>query len=73
VDEIRLVAEEDIGRAMLALLEHEHLVTEGAGATGVAALLGGRLKDLPSPVGVVVSGANVNVSLIKQLMAKYGE
>jgi threonine dehydratase len=73
VDEIILVTEEDIAQAMLALLEHEHLVVEGAGAVGVAALLSKKSGVFDAPVGVVVSGGNVDTALVKEIMAKYGE
>ena len=39
-------SEDDIGLAVLKLVECERTVVEGSGAAGVAALLGGYLPDL---------------------------
>jgi threonine dehydratase len=64
VDEILTVAERDIARAMLELLEHHKLVAEGAGATPVAAVekccgeLAGRT------VCLVISGGNADVTTL---------
>ena len=41
VDDIVVVAEDDVAEAMVVLLERAKLVVEGAGAVGVAALLAG--------------------------------
>ena len=59
VDDVVLVSEEEIARAMAFLLLEQHVVAEGAGAVGVAALLAGKIANLGSNVGVVISGGNV--------------
>ncbi len=59
-DAIRLVNEPDIVRGVRRLFTAERLVAEGAGAIGVGALLGGSLADLPDPLVIVVSGANID-------------
>lgn len=67
VDDTVLVSEEEIGQAMaLALLRH-HLVVEGGGAVGVAALLQRRVAELGHHVVVVLSGGNVDVPLLLEL------
>ena len=43
VDDIVVVGEDEIAEAMVLLLERAKLVVEGAGAVGVAALLGGQV------------------------------
>jgi len=60
VHEMALVDEDDILDAMAVLLRHDHIVAEGSGAVGVAALLRGRV-DLPAdgPVVALISGGNV--------------
>lgn len=60
VDRFVLADEDHLRRAMRALLGEEHLVAEGAGAIGVAALIGGRLAAAGRTVAVIVSGANVD-------------
>lgn len=61
VEQVVLVSEPDIRRAMLLLFTRAKLVVEPAGAAGLAALTAGVL-DLPSDarVGVVLSGGNLD-------------
>lgn len=65
VDEIVVVGEDATAEAMVLLLEKAKLVVEGAGAVGVAAVLGGQV--VPSASGstcVVLSGGNVDAGLL---------
>ena len=70
VDETVLVSEEEIARAMVFALEKHHLVVEGGGAVGVAALLHRRVENLGRNVAVVVSGGNVDLSLLLEVAQK---
>lgn len=69
VDAVVTVSEEEVARALLFLLESSRLVAEGAGALGVAALLGGRVTLRGSTV-VVVSGGNIDVNLLGWLLER---
>lgn len=62
VDDVLLVSEAEIAEAMRYLLEEAHLLAEGAGAVGVAALLSGRLEDPGANVTAVISGGNLSLS-----------
>jgi len=53
-----LVSEEEIAAATIFALKGHHLVVEGGGAVGIAALLSGRASGLGRHV-MVVSGSNV--------------
>jgi threonine dehydratase len=68
VDEMVVVTEEEIARAMVWLLERSKLVVEGGGAAGVAAVIAGRLGagGIPSTGStvVVLSGGNVDPGLL---------
>lgn len=70
VDETVLVSEEEIAEAMVFMLETHHLVVEGGGAVGIAALLNG-LVDIGKQVAVVISGSNVDVPLLMQITDKH--
>ncbi|HVT53739.1 MAG TPA: hydroxyectoine utilization dehydratase EutB [Dongiaceae bacterium] len=59
VDETILVSEEEIYRAMQAMFLQQRLVTEGAAAVGVAALLAGKLR-LGGATAMIVSGHNID-------------
>ncbi|OBV29152.1 threonine ammonia-lyase [Helicobacter sp. CLO-3] len=71
VDAIIEVDDEEIASAILYLLENQKLVVEGAGATGVAALLHNKLALKPSDrVGVVLSGGNIDVTMLNLIIQK---
>jgi threonine dehydratase len=72
VDEIVVVGEDDVGEAMVFLLERTKLVVEGAGAVGVAALLVGiaPLTTAGSTV-VVLSGGNVDAGLLGEVVRRH--
>ena len=70
LDEILLVSEEEIARAMAILFRDHHLVIEGSGAVGVAALLSGRIKPAGKTV-VILSGSNVEIPVLLEIMARY--
>jgi len=64
-DEIVVVGEDEVGEAMVLLMERGKLVVEGAGAVGVAALMGGQVTPAPEGTTVaVLSGGNVDAGLL---------
>ena len=64
VDRTALVSEKEIATGMTFALEKEHLVVEGGGAVGIAALLAGKVKDLGRKAALVISGSNVSLSTL---------
>src|SRR5579884_3987270 len=69
LDEIVSVGDEEISEAIVLLLERTKLVVEGAGAVGVAALLGGKLGG-SGPVAAILSGGNIDATLLIQVMRR---
>ncbi len=67
VDDVVLVSEEAIAEAMAFALEQHHLVVEGAGAVGIAALLHRKVREVGRNVAVVVSGSNVEIPLLLKI------
>jgi len=67
VDDAVLVSDEEIAEAMAFALEKHHLVVEGGGAVGIAALLHGRAKGLGKNIAVVISGGNVDIPLLMKI------
>jgi threonine dehydratase len=59
VDEIVVVDEPILRRALAGIVTNEHLVIEGAAAAGPAAILGGQI-DLRGNVAVILTGANID-------------
>ncbi|MBW4697677.1 MAG: threo-3-hydroxy-L-aspartate ammonia-lyase [Aphanocapsa lilacina HA4352-LM1] len=68
VHQMVTVEEEAIGRAMLFLWERLKIVVEPTGALGAAALFEGRVEAAGKRVGVIVSGGNVDLQAICQLI-----
>jgi threonine dehydratase len=68
IDEIVLVSEEDIRTAVFTLLELAQLVVEGSGTVGIAALLAGRLNLAGRKVVAILTGANIDASLLFEIM-----
>jgi len=71
VDETILVSDEEIAEAMSFALEQHHLVVEGAGAVGIAALLQRKVSEVGRHVVVVVTGGNVDLSLLLKVATTY--
>lgn len=69
VDDVVLVGEEEIARAILLFLEREKTVAEGAGAVPLAALVAGRIPLRAGEVVVpVVCGGNIDVNMISRII-----
>src|SRR5436305_10529102 len=72
VDDVVTVEEDEVAEAMVFLLERAKLVVEGAGAVGVAALLGGRLAvSGPGTTIVILSGGNVDAGLLGDVARRH--
>jgi threonine dehydratase len=69
LDDLVAVDDELISEAILLLLERAKLVVEGAGAVGVAALLDGKAGG-SGPVAVVLSGGNIDPTLLISVMRR---
>jgi threonine dehydratase len=71
VDEVLLVSEEEIAQGMAYALHEHHLITEGAGAVGIAALLSEKVLPFDGKTVVVVSGGNVDLTSLMQIASNY--
>ncbi len=69
VDEIVTVTEDEICAAMLALMENQKTVAEGAGAASVAACMFGK-TDRDKKTVCIVSGGNVDVTTLSRVITK---
>jgi len=71
VDRTVEVNEHDIALAILRLVEMEKAVVEGAGATGVAAILGHKLDDLKGKkVGTILCGGNIDTTMLGRIIQR---
>ncbi len=68
-DDVVLVSEEEIIRAIFFMLEREKLVVEGAGAVGVAALLEGKIRvGEGDTVVCILSGGNIDMNMVSRII-----
>lgn len=70
VDDMILVSEDSIAMAILLFLERKKLVVEGAGAVALAALLENREKFTGKRIVLVISGGNIDFTLIDRIIHK---
>ena len=70
VDDVLLVDEGDIELAILALLEIEKTVVEGAGAVGLAALMQHRERFAGRRVGLVLCGGNIEPLVLAEIIER---
>jgi len=69
-DEVVTVNEEELANAILLLLEIEKTVVEGAGAAPLAALLNRPLGLAGRHVALVLSGGNIDVTMLSRIIAR---
>lgn len=70
VDEVVTVTDDEISAAILALLEKQKIVSEGAGATALAAVMAGKLPVEGKKVVCIVSGGNIDVTILNRVIAR---
>jgi threonine dehydratase len=70
VDDIMLVSELEIERAVALLIEIEKTVVEGAGAAALAAVLGDPDRFRGRKVGLVLSGGNIDTRLLASVLTR---
>jgi threonine dehydratase len=70
VDEVVLVTEDQIERAVATLIAIEKTVVEGAGAIALAAVLANPSRFAGRNVGLVLSGGNIDTRLIASVLTR---
>jgi threonine dehydratase len=68
VNRMAMVSEAELCDAIRGLVRHEHLIAEGAGAVGVAAVCSGRVECSGRHTAVIVSGANIDMPLLASIL-----
>lgn len=71
MDQIVLTSEEDIGYAMAYMMDKQRIIMEGAAATGIAAILGNNISHQNGDLVVIITGQNVDISILLQLIKSY--
>lgn len=71
MDQMVLIPEEEIGYAMAYMMDKHRIIMEGAAATGVAAALGDQIPYQNGALVVIITGQNVDISILLELIQKY--
>jgi len=70
LDDIMLVSEAEIERALCLLLNIEKTVVEGAAAAGLAAVIANPNRFLGRKVGLVLTGGNIDARLLASVLTR---
>ncbi len=70
VDDIVTVTDDEVSAAILALMEQQKLVTEGAGAVSVAAAMWGKLPIEGKRTVCLLSGGNIDVTILSRVIER---
>lgn len=70
VDDIVTVTDDEISAAILALMEKQKLVTEGAGAVSVAAAMFNKVPVKNKKVVCLLSGGNIDVTILSRVIKR---
>lgn len=70
VDDLALVTEDEVSSAILALIEKQKMIAEGAGAAAVAAVMFDKFPIKGKNVVSVVSGGNIDVTSLSRVIER---
>ncbi len=70
VDDIALVSEDEIAAAILALIEKQKMIAEGAGAVSVAAAMFNKFPLQGKKVVSLISGGNIDVTSLSRVIER---
>ncbi|MBR2768835.1 MAG: threonine ammonia-lyase [Solobacterium sp.] len=70
VDDIVTVSEDETAAAILALIEKQKLIAEGAGAVAVAAAMFNKLPIQGKKTVCLVSGGNIDVNILSRVITR---
>lgn len=70
VDDIVTVSDDEISAAILALMEQQKLVSEGAGAVPVAAAMFNKVPVKGKKVVCLISGGNIDVTILSRVIKR---
>ncbi|MBQ5904832.1 MAG: threonine ammonia-lyase [Clostridia bacterium] len=68
VDDIALVSDDEVSSAILALIEKQKMIAEGAGAAAVAAVMFDKFDLKGKRVVAIVSGGNIDVTSLSRVI-----
>ena len=69
LDEVVLVTEEEIYRAMQVLYYEDRIIAEGSCVVGIAALMAGKIKSAPPPIAAIITGRNLDMAMFTKIVS----
>lgn len=71
VDGIVSVSDDQVSAAILALIEKQKMIAEGAGAVSLAAVMFGKIPDIKGKkVVCLISGGNIDVTILSRVISR---
>lgn len=70
VDDICTVTDDEVSTAILALIERQKMIAEGAGAVAVAAAMFNKFDIKGKKVACLVSGGNIDVNILSRVISR---
>lgn len=70
VDDICTVTDDEVSSAILALMERQKMIAEGAGAVAVAAAMFNKFDIQGKKVACIVSGGNIDVTILSRVITR---
>ncbi|MBP3271301.1 MAG: threonine ammonia-lyase [Ruminococcus sp.] len=70
VDDVVTVTDDEVSSAILALIEQHKLISEGAGAVSVAAVMFNKVPVKGKKVVCLVSGGNIDVTILSRVIKR---
>jgi threonine dehydratase len=71
IDQVLLASEADLRRAIFTLVDQHQLVVEASGAIAIAPLLNGTLDVAGQTVACILSGGNLESSLLRDILIEF--
>ena len=71
VDGVVTVSENEIASAILAMIEKQKIIAEGAGAVSVAAVMSGKIPCENKKTVCIVSGGNIDVIILSNVIDRW--
>lgn len=71
VDGVVSVTDDQVSAAILALIEKQKMIAEGAGAVSLAAVMFGKIPDMKNKkVVCLISGGNIDVTILSRVISR---
>ena len=71
MDDVALIPESEIAFSMAFMMDKHRMIMEGAAATGIAAVLGNKIPYQHGDIAVIISGQNVDITVLQTLIQNY--